>query len=362
MAYIDEKEFKKHISSKKFNNVYVIFGDEKYLVKHYTNELVTAVAGKEPGEFAFHQLDLSADVQSVADAVGVVPFMAEYNCVLLKDYDVNELDKHSFESLLEVVKSVPDTTVLIFSYLTISGKKAKEKAEDEEKKEKTINCFRNLCTTVEKMGMGCVAEINMRTAVSLEHQLSKWAAKMGKKLSLPLASKLIYFCGNDLKTLKFELDKVCAYAADAEELTLEMVEAAVVKKLEAKVYDMADSVIYGKTDKAYTELYQLFAMKEDVRGIVRVLGFVYTDLYRARVTEESGALMKDTATFFNSGKREWALKKASSKSARLSTSALRESLSAITELSAKLNSVTMNEEAAVEKLIADLVLIAARES
>lgn len=361
MAYMDEKSLKKHISSKKFNNIYVIFGDEKYLVKILTKELVDAVAGKEPFEFAFHQFGSDADVQSIADAAGVVPFMSEYNCVLVSDFDVNGISKEQYDSLIDVLKSVPDTTVVIFTYPTSAVAKDKSGASDSEESEKKRSRFKPFCNAVDKLGMGAVAEINMRSATSLEHQLAKWADKLGKKLSLPVASRIIYYCGTDLTTLRNELNKVCAFAADAEEVTLDMVETTVTKKLEAKVFDMVDNVICGNTDKAYTELYQLFAQREDARGIVRVLGMVYIDLYRARVTVESGGTMKQTAEFFKYGNREWVLSKSAAKSRRLSTNALRESLGAITELSAKLNSVSMNEEAAVEKLVADLILIAVKE-
>lgn len=356
MAFMDEKSLKKHISSKKFNNIYVIFGDEKYLCKFYTNELAEAVAGKDPCEFAFHQFSSETDIQDIADAVGMVPFMTEYNCVLVKDYDINKLSKEQYDSLIAVLKSVPDTTVLIFSFTTIDPVIV-EKDDDEKKRSK----FKPFCGVVEKMGMGCVAEINMRSATSLEHQLAKWADKFGKKLSLPVASKLIYYCGTDLSTLKMELDKVCAFAQDREEITVDMVEATVIKKLEVKVFDMVDSVIYGNTDKAYTQLRQLFAMREDPRSIVFALSFVYIDLYRAKVTVQSGSTIKETAKFFNCQQREWALNKAVKKSKDLSVYALRESLNLIIELNGKLNSFTVNEEAAVEKLIADLILVAIRE-
>ncbi|MBQ4570039.1 MAG: DNA polymerase III subunit delta [Ruminococcus sp.] len=362
MAFLDEKSFKKHISSKKFNNIYVIFGDDKYLCKFYTKELVEAVAGKDPCEFGFHQFSSTAEVQALADAVGVVPFMTEYNCVLVQDYDVNKLSKEQYDSLIEVLKSVPVSTVVIFSFTSLGlSAKEKSKSSDSEDSDKKRSRFKPFCNAVDKMGMGCVAEINMRSATALEHQLSKWADKLGKKLSLPVASKIIYYCGTDLATLRLELDKVCAYAADSDEVTIDMVEATVIKKLEAKVYDMVDNVIYGKTDMAYTQLHQLFAQREDPRGIVRILGLAYVDLYRARVTMQSGSRMKETAEFFKYGNREWVLSKAVKKADKLSTNALRESLGIISDLSAKLNSVSINEEAAVEKLIADLVLIAIRE-
>jgi len=288
--------------------------------------------------------------------------MTEYNCVYVKDYDVNKLTKEQYDSFVEVLKSVPDTTVVIFSYLTTDPTKLKEKDTDkEDSANKRRNRFSSFCNSVEKMGMGCVAEINMRSATSLEHQLAKWADKLGKKLSLPVASKIIYYCGTDLSNLKLELDKVCAYAADNEEITVDMVEATVIKKLEAKVFDMVDNVIYGNTDKAYTQLHQLFAMREDPRGIVHILGMAYVDMYRARVTVQSGGTLKDTAQFFKYGNREWVLSKSVRKAENLTTNALRESLSLIADLNAKLNSVTINVEAAVEKLIADLVLVAIRE-
>ena len=358
MAYMDENSFKKHISSKKFNNIYVIFGNEKYLVQFYAKDLAEKVAGKEPSEFAYHEFSDEASLQAIADAVGTVPFMAEYNCVVVKDYDVNKLTKEEYDSLIAILKSVPLSTVVIFSYVNDPPKKVKEDKENNEKKR---NHFKSFCTAVDKMGMGAVAEINMRTATSLEHQLSKWAAKMGKKLSLPLASKIIYYCSTDLSTLKHELEKVCAYAADNEEITIDMIEATVTKKLEAKVYDMVDNVIYGKADKAYRELQQLFAMREDPRNVVNVLGYVYIDLYRARVALESGTTTKEIADYFDYKNRAWVLGKCQQKSQRISTNALRESLGAIINLTEKFNSVTINEEAMVTKLIADLLLIAIKE-
>lgn len=359
MAYMDEKSFKKHISSKKYNNIYVIFGDEKYLVKHYTKELVTAVAGKEPSEFAFHSFSSDADIQSIADAIGSVPFMAEYNCVRVNDLDINKLSKEQYDSFAEVLKSTPLTTVVIFSFSALASKeKAAEKSSEDKKKRSR---FKPFCDMVEKLGMGAVAELNMRSATALEHQLSTWADKLDKKLSLPVASRIIYYCGTDLATLRLELEKVCAFAGEKDEITLDMVEATVIKKLEAKVFDLVDNVIFSNADKAYTQLYQLFAQREDVRDILRVLGMAYIDLYRARVTVSSGGKLSETAEFFDYKKRAWVLTKAEGKSKKLSTNALRESLAAITDLSAKLNSVTMNEEAALEKLIADLMLIAKRE-
>ena len=353
MAILQEKDFKKHISSKKLNNIYVIYGDEKYLVKHYTRELVKAAVGENPPEFSFHEFEGSFDLNNLSAAIGSVPFMTEYNCVLVKDYSLSKLSKDEYDSLVSVVKSTPESTVLIFSYPT----KEKDEKNSETGKKASFKTFLN---TVDKIGV--VVEINMRSATALEHQIAAWADKMDKKISLPVASKMIFYCGTDLSTLNLELRKAVAYAGDNEEITLEMVDKVVTKKLEAKVYDLVDNVIYGNMDKAYRELHSIFLNREDPRDILRILGFSYVDLYRARVTLESGGNIKETADFFKYSGRAWVLSKAQKKSERLSTNALRESIGAIADLSEKLNSVGMNEEAAIERLIAKLSIISGKES
>lgn len=355
MAYLDEKSLTKHISSKKYNNIYVLFGDEKFLIKHYTSQLIKKVAGDNPDEFAFHEFTKDVDLQSLSVAVGAVAFTALYNCVVVYDMDVSKLDKADFEAFQGIVAGVPDTTVLIFTYPTFDAKEKKQE-DDEKKKSK----FKPFCDKVVKLG-GEVYELNQRDAVALEHQLAAWADKRGKKISLPTASKVVYYCGTNLQTLRNELDKLIAYTGDREEITVDDIEKVVVKKLEAKIFDLMDFVILGNLEKAYSLLAKLFELKEDPRTIVRLLGTSYVDVYRARVTTESGANMSETAEFFKYGKRAWVLNKIKGKADRLSTNAIRRSMGEILDLSARLNTVSLNEEAEVLKLIAKLTLIAKEE-
>ncbi|MBR3988098.1 MAG: DNA polymerase III subunit delta [Clostridia bacterium] len=353
MAYSDEKALKGHIASKKYNNIYVLFGNEKYLVKHYTNLLIKKVAGETPDEFAFHEFTKEVDLQNLSVAVGAVAFTAPCNCVVVYDYDMNKLDKTDFEALQSIALDVPDTTVLIFSYPTLD---TNAKTGEAGKKSK----FKPFCDSIVK-AKGEVFELSERDAVALEHQLAKWADKAGKKLSLPVASKIIFYCGTNLQTLRNELDKLIAFTGEREEIDINDVEKIVIKKLEARIFDLMDFVILGNLDKAYSLLYKLFELKEDPRTIVRLLGTAYVDIYRARVTNESGGNMKETADFFKYGNRTWVLNKSKSKAEKLSTNAIRRSMTEIIDLSARLNTITLNEEAEVEKLIARLTLIAKEE-
>ena len=85
MPKITEADLKKHIKEKRFSPVYVIFGEEQMYVKNYTKMLLEAVAGKTPSDFNFHSFKGEIKLDELASAMHVVPFMSEYNCVLLED-------------------------------------------------------------------------------------------------------------------------------------------------------------------------------------------------------------------------------------------------------------------------------------
>ena len=187
MAYLDEKSLTKHIASKNNNNIYVLFGDEKYLVKHYTSQLVKKVAGDTPDEFAFHEFTKDVDLQSLSVAVGAVAFTAMFNCVVVYDMDVNKLSKEDFEALQSVIKNIPDTTVLIFTYPTFD---TSSKTGEAGKKSK----FKPFCDSVAKQG-GEVYELNQRDAVALEHQLAAYTVKsIHHRITAFKNSAAVFFC------------------------------------------------------------------------------------------------------------------------------------------------------------------------
>ena len=83
MPLITEAELKKQIKSRSFSPVYVIYGSEQMYVKEYTKKLVEAVAGKQPGDFNLHTFGGEVNLDTLASSIGVVPFMSEYNCVVV---------------------------------------------------------------------------------------------------------------------------------------------------------------------------------------------------------------------------------------------------------------------------------------
>ena len=88
---------------------------EQLYIKHYTKLLTEAVAGKEPSDFNFHTFSGEVDLDTLASAIGVVPFMSEYNCVLVTDIFLDMLNADDLNKFKAICKMQAEGTVLILS-------------------------------------------------------------------------------------------------------------------------------------------------------------------------------------------------------------------------------------------------------
>lgn len=346
MPILKEADFKKHISSKQFSNLYFIDGEEKMLVGMYTDLLIKKLMGENPPQFNFHVFSSDSEISDISVACDVMPFMSDKNCVKLVDFDLESMTADDIDAISKIALDVPDTTVLILTMTTVAPP---IKASKKYKKIKDI---------FEKNGVA--AELSKRSALSLEKTICKWANECGSKISPLNASKLINTCSNDLKVLHNEVEKLSAFAGE-EEITDEMIELLVAKNLEAKIYDLFDFVIAQNFDKAMGTIDVLFYQREDPVSIVIALSSAYIDMYRARIAIESGIPTKIMADELSYKNRAWVLDKMAKQSRRISTVALRKSIDALLDLNEKMVSVTLDSRVEIEKLISRLILIARGE-
>lgn len=348
MAEVSRKDLRQSINKKQFDSIYLIYGEEKMYIKADTNLLVEKLMGKNPPEFNFHKFEKDYELDDIAVAVQVAPFVSERNVVLISDLDVNDsksFPKSDLDRLISIMDNLPDTTVLIFTLPTLK-----------QDMKKLGSGFTKLKKYIQKKGTVCAAA--RETDLSLARQIIKWADSRGVKIEQADAFKLQEYAGFDLNTIKNELDKLCNYVGDKGLITTEDIEKLVTKQLEANVFHLTDSIVAGDSDKAYSILGTLFYQKAEPNEIINVISMSYIDFYRARVASESGTPLPEVAKEFGYGRREFALRNAGKKTRRISTEKLRESLDEITETTAKLRSVSSNDRIMVEALVAKLILLA----
>lgn len=344
----NETELKKQLNSGTYKRIYFLYGEEKALVKKYSAMAVEKIMGKEPPEFNMHVFDGEASPDDIYAALGMVPFLSDVNMVVVKNMDFDSLKADNLSKMMQILKAVPDTSVLLFemSSIDINLKKSQK--------------FKKAYDFISKSSDGVVTEFDYRSPVVLSKQLAARAGKLGCSLSVALAGKIVDLCGTDLNRLNNEISKLTAYA-DGKEITTEMVELLVAPSVEANIYNLADSIVQRNGDKAIKLLEGLFYQRVEPNAVVSNLATAYTDFYRARVCAESGEPTSAAAEIFNYGKRAFVLGKAQQKTSRLSTDALRDSLEEILKTSSLMRTVSADDKILVEKLVVNLLSIASRK-
>lgn len=116
MPQLSEIEFKKQISSGNFARLYFLYGDEKYLIRHYTALLQKKAVEPAFADFNFHQYDgKEVDFDEVAQAAEALPMMSERTLILIKDFAADSLNADASEKFLKLISDIPDTTVILIS-------------------------------------------------------------------------------------------------------------------------------------------------------------------------------------------------------------------------------------------------------
>lgn len=346
MAEITEAELKKQIDKAEFSPLYVLHGEETFLVERYAQKLVSKAAGESFLDFNLQRFDgASVSIDEIADAVEALPFMAERKCVAVSNLDVEKRNAQEQDKLKELIANIPETTVLVIFLTSV--------AIDYKKSSKWKSFFAAANKT------GSTIQLKRRENADLEKLLCTAATKRFCNLSRQDAARIIFLCGNDLQILYSELDKLCSFVGQGE-ITPQIIDQIVVKNLETTVFILAKALIAGEYEKAYKGLDLLFYQNEEPVTILAVLASSYVDMYRVRTAVQSGQSCTEPAKYFDYKGKEFRLRNADRDVKNLSTEVLRESLNVLLQTDIALKSSRTSSRILMEELIAKLLMVSGK--
>ena len=99
------------IKERSFRPVYLLYGEETFLVNSYKNRLKEAVLGDDTMNFSRYE-GKGIDVSELIRQADTMPFFAEKRLILVED---SGFFKASSEELASYLPSMPDTTCIIFA-------------------------------------------------------------------------------------------------------------------------------------------------------------------------------------------------------------------------------------------------------
>ena len=263
---------RKDIADKSFRKVYLLYGEEDYLVRQYKHELINAVVGSEDSmNLNIHRSE-SLDWGVIQDEIMSMPFFADYRMVVLEDTrlfisrktakdaeDSDSSDSGAQENgedlsaqVASFIPKIPDTTVVLFV------EQPDEKKAGGKKGKISVDKRGKLYKAVSKAGLA--AEFESQDP----HSLSRWVAGRlaGEKIRITSGAmeRFLQMTGNDMSHINTETEKLISYAGSGGVIHLKDVEEITSEILEGKVFRMIDLIARHECAGAlslYNDLLQL---------------------------------------------------------------------------------------------------------
>lgn len=254
------KEFVQLLEADKISGPIAIYGDEKHLVKRSVETILSRF--RDYSDLNITILDgESANYQNVLNACETMPFLSERRLVLVKNSNLFGKSGGSNDTtakLSEYVKSVPNSVLLVFLF------------EEAENSNPVIKVIKQL---------GYMVEYKFLKGEELYNEVLQLFDRNGKSITKADIAYLISETGSSIETLEKEVEKLCSYAIDSENISREHIDEIVVKNPDSNVFKMVDSISKRDAEHAFSILNTLLEQDEDCLKIMGMIIRQYRMLY-----------------------------------------------------------------------------------
>lgn len=251
------------IKEKSFKKIYLLYGDEPFLVGSYKKKLREAITGGDTMNFNYFE-GKNPDVREIISLADTMPFFADRRLILV---DGSGFFKSAQEELAAYLPQMPDTTCLVFA-------------------ESEVDKRNRLYKRVKELGYA--AELNKQDTA----QLMQWAAGIlgrdGRKVSRPVMEYFLERTGDDMENIRMELEKLVCYTMGRDVITKEDVDAVGTVHVTSRVFDMVSAIVAGNTKKAMDLYEDLLTLKEPPMRILFLIARQFNQLLQIKELTAAG--------------------------------------------------------------------------
>ena len=257
------QELKVAIRNKTPGQLYVFYGEETFLLRHYLNQLHKIVVDELTESFNYHRFtNENFDLQDFADAVENLPMMAERTMVQVDEVDIFAQSEDFRSRMLEILSDIPDYCTVVFTYETVEFKP--------DKRQKKL---------WEALSAGEIVEFQKQGQRDLVSWITRHFAARGKHISPELCVYLIDLTDGTMTSISGEIAKIASFSG-AENICRSDIDAVTEPALDAAVFRMTDMLGAGDYTGAFVTLQKLLKMQQEP---IMILGAVGNHLRRLSV-------------------------------------------------------------------------------
>ncbi len=257
------KQINEDIKQGIFKQIYLLYGEERYLRRQYRDRLQKALCGDDDMNVHFYE-GKDVPVGQIIDLAETLPFLAERRVIFLTD---SGLFKSGGEKMAEYLQAPCETTFFVFA------------EGDVDKRSK-------LYKTVQKAGYA--AEFTVQNENTLKRWIAGVLAKDGKKITEKTILLFLSKTGTDMENIRMELEKLICYCIDRETVTEEDVEAICTTRISNHIFDMLNAIAAREQRQALELYYDLLALKEPPMRILFLLARQCNMLLQAKALKAKG--------------------------------------------------------------------------
>ena len=249
----------KHIAQNEYSGIYLLYGEEEYLIRYYRDRLTNGILGGSPeGNINYHYYEgNSVTADDIIIQAQSLPFFADVVLIVVENSGLLKRTSDLSASL----ESIPPSTKIIFV-------------------EREIDKRNSLYKFIKSSGT--IAELEHKN----DKELINWVAGYLKRedclITLRAAKLLIAKAGVDMQQLVNELDKLVAYVGEKKQIDIEQVEDIISTQLSNRIFVMIDNIVSGKCKEALNMYKDLLALKESPLAIMSLLTRHYNILLQLK--------------------------------------------------------------------------------
>lgn len=313
------------IKANSFKPVYLLYGTEDYLKKQFRDNLKKAITGDGDSMNYSYFEGKAPDSKAVSEIASTMPFFADRRLVVIEN---SQLFKTADDMIIDMVKELPDTTVVVFVENEVDKRSRLYKAVKDN---------------------GYICELNEQS----DNDIMRWVVSLLKKEGRTMDNATLQLfltkTGSSMENISRELEKLICYTMGRTTITSEDVEEVCATQTTNRIFDMITAISQKNQDKALELYYDLLTLKEPPMRIMYLIARNFNQLLMIKELTENGNASSAIAS--KMGIQGFLVGKLQSQARPFKVGVLRRALEECVSLEEAVKTGRLEDRLAVEMLI-----------
>lgn len=313
------------IKANSFKPVYLLYGTEDYLKKQFRDNLKKAIAGDGDSMNYSYFEGKAPDSKAVSEIASTMPFFADRRLVVIEN---SQLFKTADDMIIDMVKELPDTTVVVFVENEVDKRSRLYKAVKDK---------------------GYICELNEQSDIDIMRWVVSLLKKEGRTMDNATLQLFLTKTGSSMENISRELEKLICYTMGRTTITSEDVEEVCTTQTTNRIFDMITAISQKNQDKALELYYDLLTLKEPPMRIMYLIARNFNQLLMIKELTENGNASSAIAS--KMGIQGFLVGKLQSQAGPFKVGVLRRALEECVSLEEAVKTGRLEDRLAVEMLI-----------